>query len=86
MNKYRLGKQETVDVLHVDNTKVREQQVAKLKELKRSRNSKQAELALARLTEVARTGEGNILEAAIHASRVRCSVGEISSALEEVYT
>lgn len=85
VNKYRLSKEETVDVLVIDNTKVREQQIEKLKQIRQNRNAEEAKNAMSAITECCKTGEGNLLDLAVKASRARCSVGEITSAMEEVF-
>lgn len=83
VNKYRLEKETPVDVLAIDNTNVRNSQIKRLKEVRANRDSHAAENALRALTECAKTGTGNLLELAIIASRARCTVGEISDALEK---
>jgi len=85
VNKYRPEKEERVDVLAIDNTKVRETQIEKLKTLRATRDESAAEKAMEALTECARSGEGNLLDLSIKASRVRCSVGEITDAMEKVF-
>ncbi|RVT88088.1 methylmalonyl-CoA mutase [Inhella crocodyli] len=85
VNKYKLAKEDPVDVLEVDNVKVREQQVARLAQIKATRDAAAVQAALAALTEAARSGEGNLLALSIQAMRVRCTVGEVSDALETVY-
>lgn len=85
VNKYKLEVEDQVEVLIVDNTKVRGNQIQKLIDIKKSRDSDAAQEALQAITECARTGEGNLLDLAIKASRARCSVGEISDAMEEVF-
>lgn len=84
VNKYRLEKEDPIDILEVDNTEVRKQQIARLEELKANRDSEAVKNALAAITECAKTGEGNLLELAVEAARVRASLGEISDACEEV--
>jgi methylmalonyl-CoA mutase len=74
-----------IDVLAVDNTAVREAQLARLAQLRRERDGAEVERALAALTHSAQTGEGNLLELAIVAARAKASVGEISLALERVW-
>ena len=86
VNKYRLDEEPVIDVRDIDNTAVREAQVKRLEEIRAQRDSGQVERALEHLRELARSGEGNLLEAAVEAARVRATVGEISSALEDVYT
>jgi methylmalonyl-CoA mutase len=85
VNLYQTDEKTTIDILDVDNNKVRIQQLERLAKLKSERNNSKAEEALDALTECAKTGKGNLLELAIHAARLRCSLGEISYALEKVY-
>lgn len=89
VNKYKLEKEEKVDVLLIDNTKVRESQIAKLKRIRETRDKKRVEECLANITKIAAAaegpGRGNLLAAAIEASRARCTVGEISYAMEKVF-
>jgi methylmalonyl-CoA mutase len=84
VNKYRLDKQDPIDILDVDNVKVRESQVARLEHIRATRDAAVCESALAELTRRAEKG-GNLLEAAVAASRARASVGEISMAMEKVF-
>jgi len=86
VNKYQPEEPEHVEILVVDNTKVRESQVARLKKIRETRDGKACQAALDALTEAARSGKGNLLELSIVATRARASVGEISSALEKVFT
>ncbi len=86
VNKYILDEEPEIDVRDIDNTAVREAQVARLEKIRASRDSAAVEKALSHLTELAESGEGNLLEAAVDAARVRATVGEISDALEKVYT
>ncbi|HYT89403.1 MAG TPA: methylmalonyl-CoA mutase [Gemmataceae bacterium] len=85
LNKYRPTRPEQIDVLKVDNTAVREAQVASLKKLRAERDQAKVDATLAALTAAARTGTGNLVELAVDAARARATVGEISLALEEVY-
>lgn len=85
VNRYRLDDPVSVDILEVDNTKVRAEQVVQLKTIKQSRDAKACEAALSRMTEIAKTGEGNLLAAAVDAARARATLGEISLAMEEVF-
>ncbi|MCC4213305.1 methylmalonyl-CoA mutase [Leeuwenhoekiella parthenopeia] len=85
VNKYRLDSEDDIVTLEVDNDAVRKSQIERLKTLKATRDSKAVEKALADLTTCAETGEGNLLTLAVAAARKRASLGEISSALEEVY-
>ncbi|WP_374440883.1 methylmalonyl-CoA mutase [Stella sp.] len=86
VNKYRPETAETVDVLSIDNTKVREAQIARLNTVKNRRDGARCRAALDALSAVAETGQGNLLAAAIEAARARATVGEISDALERVFT
>ena len=83
-NKYRLDHEDPIDILEVDNTAVRLQQEAALKELKANRDNEACKKALEALTEVVRTGNANLLEAAVECAKVRCTLGEISDACEVV--
>jgi methylmalonyl-CoA mutase len=85
VNLYQTNEKTNIDILDVDNAKVRTQQLERLAKLKAERNPKEVEAALSALTEAAKTGKGNLLELAISAARVRCSLGEISYALELVF-
>jgi methylmalonyl-CoA mutase len=85
VNRYQLEKEDPIDILEVDNTKVRISQIERLNKLKAERNSEEVKLALVKLTEVAKSGQGNLLEIAVDCARKRASLGEISSALEEVF-
>jgi methylmalonyl-CoA mutase len=84
VNRYRIPDEEEIDILDIDNSRVREKQIERLEELRRSRDDAAVEAARRALVEGAR-GDGNLLELAIQAARVRMTVGEISSALEEVF-
>ncbi|MEZ6070785.1 MAG: methylmalonyl-CoA mutase [Pirellulales bacterium] len=88
VNKHRLGAAagEEVNVLRVDNSAVRNAQIAGLEQLRKERNSADVEAALAALTEAARTKTGNLLELAVTAARAKATVGEMSSALEQAFT
>ena len=85
VNKYRLDREEQVEILEVDNQKVREQQVARLAQIRRTRDGAAVGAALEALTECARTGQGNLLGLSIRAVRLRATVGEVSDALEAVF-
>ncbi|WP_428387764.1 methylmalonyl-CoA mutase [Mucisphaera sp.] len=85
VNKYKLSRPEQVDVLKVDNTSVREQQVASLRELRANRNDDVLKEKLDALTKAADAKDGNLLELAVDAARAQATVGEISDALEKVY-
>lgn len=84
VNKYRLDKEAPLDILEVDNTAVRESQIARLKLLKKERDNKAVQLSLAKITEAARSGKGNLLELSIEAAKNRATLGEISDAIEEI--
>ena len=85
INKYRLDHEDPIETLEIDNTAVRNAQIERLKKLRAERDNEAVQAALDRLTECARTGEGNLLELSIDAARKRASLGEISYALEKVY-
>ncbi|KAI9197349.1 methylmalonyl-CoA mutase-domain-containing protein [Polychytrium aggregatum] len=85
VNKYKAAKEEPVEVLAIDNTQVRLAQIDKIRQVKESREPKRAEAALAALTKCAETNDGNLLALAIEAARARCTLGEISYALEQVW-
>ena len=85
INAYKLDHEAPLDVLDIDNTAVRESQIARLKKLRAERNSLEVTEALSAITKCAQTGEGNLLELAVDAARKRASLGEISEALEKVY-
>ena len=85
VNKYVLKKEDDIDVLEIDNSSVRDQQIARLKQMRETRDQKACQAALDALTAWAKTGEGNGLDLAIKASRARASVGEISDAIEKVW-
>jgi methylmalonyl-CoA mutase len=85
INKYPLEKEDPLEVLKVDNTAVREAQIARLRELRAERDEAALMPKLEALTKCAETGEGNLLELAIDAARHRATVGEISDALERVW-
>ena len=84
VNKYRLAKEDPIDILDVDNVAVRDSQIARLTMIRASRNADAVAAALAELTRRAAEG-GNLLEAAVAASRARATVGEISDAMEAVF-
>ncbi|MEO0329467.1 MAG: methylmalonyl-CoA mutase [Pseudomonadota bacterium] len=85
VNKFRLPHQDPIDILEVDNDAVRDAQILRLNRIRKTRDQAQCDSALAELTRVAETGEGNILEAAVEAARQRASVGEISYAMEKAW-
>ena len=84
VNEYRLDKEAPIDILAVDNTAVRESQIKRLKELRASRDEAAVQKALAAITECVKTKQGNLLELAVEAAKVRATLGEISDACEVV--
>ncbi len=86
VNKFRPAEDEPIDILDIDNSKVRAQQVARLEAIRASRDEAACQATLAALTEAAKSGEGNLLALSVEASRARATVGEISDALETVFT
>lgn len=85
VNKYRLEKEDPLDILDVDNQSVRRQQIERLEEIKRTRDTEKVNNSLEKLIVCAKTGQGNLLEIAIEAARNRATLGEISNALETVF-
>jgi methylmalonyl-CoA mutase len=85
VNKYRLEKEDPLQILDVDNQMVRRQQLEQLERIKATRDTEKAQLSLEKLTLCAQTGEGNLLELAVEAARNRATLGEISDALETVF-
>ncbi len=82
-NKYRLEKEDPLEILEVDNSAVRESQIARLKKLRDERDEQACQEALARLGEAVKTGRGNLLELAVEAAQKRATLGEISDACEK---
>ena len=85
VNKYQLPEEDLVDVLIIDNDKVRNNQIERLKSVKAKRDNAKVALALAALTKAAAENSGNLLALAVDAVRLRATVGEVSDALEQVY-
>src|SRR5699024_11771090 len=85
VNKYKLDKEEPIDILEVDNTKVRKAQLNRLQKLREERDEEKVQTSLQQLSQVAASGEGNLLEAAVDAARKRASLGEISDAMEKEF-
>ena len=85
VNRYRIDDEPLIDVLKVDNAAVRARQLAKLTELRASRDEATLRAALAALTSCAETGQGNLLALAVEAARAKATVGEITTALEQVW-
>ncbi len=86
VNKYRLEEPAAVEILDVDNAAVRREQIARLETVRKSRDEAACEASLAELTAAAKSGKGNLLALSIRASRARATLGEISLALERVFT
>ncbi len=84
VNKYRLEKEDPIDILEIDNSAVRLSQIERLKKLRAERNEAEVKAALKAITDCASAGNGNLLELAIDAAKKRASLGEISDACEEV--
>jgi len=85
VNKFQLSEEPEIDTREIDNTAVREAQIARLAQIREKRDAARVRAALDALTGAAVSGEGNLLELAVEAARARASVGEISSALEKVW-
>ena len=86
VNKYRAENYEHPDILEIDNTAVRDRQIKRLERIRRERDEPACEAALEALRQAAASGEGNLLALSIEATRARASVGEISSAMESVFS
>lgn len=84
INRYRLEKEDPMEILDVDNTAVREAQIKRLNKLKAQRNQAEVDKALNAITEASRSGKGNLLELSVEAAKKRASLGEISFACEKV--
>ena len=84
INEYRLDHEDPIEILDVDNTKVRESQIARLKELRANRDEAKVQAALAAITKAVETKTGNLLELAVEAAKVRATLGEISDACEKI--
>ena len=85
VNKYRLAKEDPLQILDVDNQKVRLSQIERLDRIKAERDTEKVEKALSALTECAKTGNGNLLALAVEAARYRATLGEISTAMEKEF-
>ncbi|MCL6493743.1 MAG: cobalamin-dependent protein, partial [Ignavibacterium sp.] len=83
VNKYRLEKEDPIEILEVDNTVVRQNQIKRIREVKKKRNENEVQQALDAITKAAQSSEGNLLELAIDAARKRATLGEISFAIEK---
>ncbi|EME70387.1 adenosylcobalamin-dependent methylmalonyl-CoA mutase large subunit (MCM-alpha) [Paramagnetospirillum caucaseum] len=86
VNKYQPAEETPIEILDVDNAKVRDSQIARLKQIKAGRDQAKCDAALAALAKAGESGEGNLLELAVNATRARATVGEISDALEQSFT
>lgn len=84
VNKYRLEKEDPIDILDIDNTLVRQKQIDRINQMKADRDDAEVTRILATLTEIARSGEGNLLSCAVDAARARATIGEISDSIESV--
>ena len=84
INKYRLDKEDPLEILEVDNTAVRDAQLKRLEQLRASRNEEECQKSLDAITRAAQTGEGNLLELAVDAASKRATLGEISYACEKI--
>ena len=85
VNKYKLAQQDEVDILEVDNVRVREGQIARLAQIRATRDTARVQTALDALTTAAESGQGNLLALSVEAIRLRATVGEVSDALEKVF-
>lgn len=85
VNKYQLRQEDPINILDVDNDKVREAQILQLAHIRKTRDSAACEASLNALTQAAKDGTGNLLELAVTAAKARATIGEISSALEKIY-
>jgi methylmalonyl-CoA mutase len=85
VNKYKLAKEDPIDILAIDNVKVRDGQIERLKNIRATRDNAKVRAALDALTASAESGQGNLLDLSIQAMRLRATVGEVSDALEKVF-
>jgi methylmalonyl-CoA mutase len=85
VNKYKLAKEDPIEILAIDNVRVRDGQIERLQKIKATRDSAKVQAALDALTASAESGEGNLLDLSIKAIRLRATVGEVSDALEKVF-
>ncbi|MBL8314033.1 MAG: methylmalonyl-CoA mutase [Rubrivivax sp.] len=85
VNKYKLAKEDAIEIREVDNVKVREGQIARLQQIRATRDGAKVQAALDALTAAAQSGQGNLLALSIDAVRLRATVGEVSDALEKVF-
>ncbi|MEO0344028.1 MAG: methylmalonyl-CoA mutase [Pseudomonadota bacterium] len=85
VNKFRLENESPIEILEIDNEAVRKAQVARIEKTRKSRNAEACDTAIANLEQVAKSGHGNLLQAAIEAARARATLGEISDAMERAF-
>lgn len=85
VNKYKLAKQDKIEVRNIENSIVRTKQIDRINQIKGSRNNEEVQKCLAELNASAKSGKGNLLEISVRAARARATLGEISKALEDVY-
>jgi methylmalonyl-CoA mutase len=85
VNKYKLAKEDAIETRSIDNVAVREQQIARLKNIKQNRDLPQVLSALSAITSIAQGDKGNLLAACVEAMRARATVGEVSDAMEKVF-
>jgi methylmalonyl-CoA mutase len=85
VNRYQLEKEDEIEILEVDNSKVRDSQVERLNDLKENRDQENVDALLKELEDAAKNKTGNLLEIAVRCARARASLGEISTAMENVY-
>jgi methylmalonyl-CoA mutase len=85
VNKYKLAKEDEIEILDIDNHAVREAQIARLKSIRASRDGAAVQAALDALTKAAESGEGNLLDLTVKAIRLRATVGEVSDAMEKIF-
>ncbi|TGV11455.1 methylmalonyl-CoA mutase [Mesorhizobium sp. M8A.F.Ca.ET.173.01.1.1] len=85
VNKFRLETEDQIDILDIDNAAVRHSQIARIEKTRRQRDPRRVGDTLAALSQIAASGEGNLLEAAVEAARARATVGEISNAMRKAF-
>lgn len=85
VNRYKLDKEEAMEILEVDNTKVRDSQIKRLEKLRADRDDSKVTASLKKLEDVAKSGNGNLLAVAVECARNRASLGEISQAMEKSF-
>ncbi len=85
VNKYKLAKEDPIEILDIDNHAVREAQIARLNKIRESRDGAAVQAALDALTRCAESGQGNLLDLSVKAIRLRATVGEVSDALEKIF-